>query len=472
MVLVCGVIVQAVDRVQPVPGNGPTSATADPRPEAVRWTPQVSGVTSRFRGVSAASDTVAWASGANGTIVHTVDGGQSWQTQAVPDAAALDIRDIDAIDERVAYALSIGPGPASRIFKTEDGGAHWQTQAINQDPQAFLDAMTFWSADHGIVMSDSVDGHFVILMTRDGKTWQRVPQSALPPALPNEGAFAASGTNIAVLTSRPTGSEFAAVGAGGQSARASSSASASASASISAKSEATAEHVWIGTGAAGVARVLYSHDGGRTWKVANTPIPAGPSAGIFSIAFRDELHGVIVGGDYKKERDAVDNVAVTSDGGATWTLVPTVPRANQRAAPVARPAPDGAPRADRSKAATAAPTANSPTANSTAIAGGLSGFRSVAAYVPAAARASAPAAATAASATPAPVAVTASLIAIGPAGADYSTDDGHTWRPLECAGFHAFSFAPHATVGWAVGENGRIARLDGLSVARSAPKSR
>jgi hypothetical protein len=34
------------------------------------------------------------------------------------------------------------------------------------------------------------------------------------------------------------------------------------------------------------------------------------------------LNGVIVGGDYKKERDASDNAAVTRDGGATWTLVP------------------------------------------------------------------------------------------------------------------------------------------------------
>ena len=45
----------------------------------------------------------------------------------------------------------------------------------------------------------------------------------------------------------------------------------------------------------------------------------GEATGIFSIAFRDAAHGVVVGGNYQRESDAIDNVAVTSDGGETWT---------------------------------------------------------------------------------------------------------------------------------------------------------
>src|ERR1044072_5048092 len=57
------------------------------------------------------------------------------------------------------------------------------------------------------------------------------------------------------------------------------------------------------------------------WQVAATPIKAGnDSSGIFSLAFRDALLGVAVGGDYKKTDEASDNVARTTDGGATWTL--------------------------------------------------------------------------------------------------------------------------------------------------------
>jgi photosystem II stability/assembly factor-like uncharacterized protein len=245
--------------------------------------PQSSGVTVRLRGVSAVSETVAWASGAGSTILRTADGGATWQRLAPPSADRLDFRDIDAVDERTAYVLSIGSGAASRIFKTGDAGATWETQFVNQDPDAFFDAMAFWDAANGIAVSDSVNGRFVIFTTGNGgRTWVPVPADRLPAALANEGAFAASGTNVAV---------------------------------------SGRDHVWFATGAAARARVLRSSDRGRTWSIAETPLAAGATAGIYSIAFRDASHGVVVGGDYAKEADAVDNLAITSDGGATWTLI-------------------------------------------------------------------------------------------------------------------------------------------------------
>lgn len=248
------------------------------------WSPQSSGVGARLRGISAASSQVAWASGAEGSLLRTTDAGATWVKLSPPvDADKLDFRDIDAIDERVAYALSIGPGTASRIYKTTDAGANWSLQYTNPEPKGFLDAMSFWDADHGLVIGDAVDGRFQILRTLNGgKTWTPVPDTALPPALPGEGAYAASGSNIAVVGQR---------------------------------------EAWIATNAAGKGRVLHTGDGGASWSVVETPLAAGPSAGIFSIAFRDALHGVIVGGDYKQEQAAIDNVAVTSDGGKTWALI-------------------------------------------------------------------------------------------------------------------------------------------------------
>jgi photosystem II stability/assembly factor-like uncharacterized protein len=249
-----------------------------------QWQPQNSGVTARLRGVSAVSEEVAWASGTGGTVVRTVDGGATWQDVSIPEAAeaALDLRDIEAFDAATAYALSIGSGGESRIFKTTDGGATWETQFVNPEPQGFFDAMSFWDAERGLAVSDSIDGEFYVLRTEDGgRNWVRVPAGAFPPALPGEGYFAASGTNVATWGSR---------------------------------------HAWMGTGAASEARVLRTTDRGRNWEVAATPLPAGPTTGIYSIAFRDELNGVVVGGDYAVEDAAVDNVAVTHDGGRTWTL--------------------------------------------------------------------------------------------------------------------------------------------------------
>src|SRR4051812_5040130 len=247
------------------------------------WEPQQSGVTARLRGVSAASDRVAWASGANGTVVRTADGGKTWTRLAVPDAERLDFRDVDAVSDTTAYILSIGNGPASRIYKTTDAGAHWTLQFTNDDAKAFFDAMSFWDAEHGIAMSDSVDGHFVIITTQDGgRTWTRVPGDRLPPALANEGGFAGSGTNIAVTR-------------GG--------------------------HAWIGTGASTTSRILATADAGAHWTIVDTPVASSASSGIFSVAFRDARHGLSAGGDYHKEKDAIANAARTSDGGRTWMPV-------------------------------------------------------------------------------------------------------------------------------------------------------
>ncbi len=244
----------------------------------VTWQPQTSGVTVRLRGVSAVSADVAWASGAGGTVLRTVDGGRSWQRRPVFGAEGLDFRDVDATSPTTTHVLSIGPGEASRIFATSDGGATWTERFRNTEAEAFYDALAFADAAHGAAFSDSVAGRFVIRLTADGgRTWTPVPPDRLPPALPNEGAFAASGSNVAM---------------------------------------AGTMRLWAGTTAS---RVLRSLDGGRTWSVHQTPLPTGEATGIFSIAFRDAMHGVVVGGNYQREDEAIDNVAVTADGGTTWT---------------------------------------------------------------------------------------------------------------------------------------------------------
>ena len=258
----------------PVSLLGLTTFLAGAAAAQLAWMPQPSGVTARLRGVSAVTDRVAWASGSGNTILRTEDGGATWTKLVSPTSDRLDFRDVDAVDARTAYVLSIGAGAASRIYKTTDAGGTWQLQHQNQDPKAFFDAMAFSDANNGVVVSDSVDGHFVILLTRNGgATCSREPTDRLPSAQDNEGYFAASGTNVTVRGKR----------------------------------------IWMGTGAAAKARVLRSEDRGRTWKIADTPVRAAASSGIYSIAFRDDRHGIVVGGDYAKETEAVENAAITTN---------------------------------------------------------------------------------------------------------------------------------------------------------------
>jgi len=245
---------------------------------AQTWISHSSGSKASLRGVSAVTSHVVWASGSAGTVLLSLDAGASWRSLPVPDSGQLDFRDVEAFDRHTAYVLAIGPGEKSRIYKTTDGGAHWTLQLTNPDPAGFLDAFAFWDETSGIAFGDTVNGEFEILTTGDGGAhWSR--QHA-PPALRSEGAFAASGTSIVTLGPN---------------------------------------HCWFATGGEGAARVYRSADRGRTWRVVNTPIRKdAASAGIFSLDFRDALHGVAAGGEYKKPNESAHVVAVTSDGGKTW----------------------------------------------------------------------------------------------------------------------------------------------------------
>ncbi|HEY6250968.1 MAG TPA: YCF48-related protein [Candidatus Angelobacter sp.] len=244
-----------------------------------QWEQQESGTEAQLRGISAVSSRVAWASGTKGTVLRTVDSGKHWARVGVDGAEALDFRDIQAFDEKTAFALSAGPGEQSRIYKTADGGAHWQLQFTNREPKAFYDCFAFWDRKHGIALSDSVEGSFLQLKTEDGKHWQPLHPRQLPAALPDEGAFAASGTCLITLG----------------------------------KSDA-----WFATGGP-AARVFHSGDRGQTWTVSITPVRSGAaSQGIFSLAFSDSKSGVAVGGDYKDPAGTADNAAITNDGGRSW----------------------------------------------------------------------------------------------------------------------------------------------------------
>jgi len=245
----------------------------------------------RLQAISVVDEAVAWASGLEGTVARTLDGGESWTASTVPGADSLQFRDVDAIDANTAYLLSSGGGESSRIYKTTDAGASWTLQFTNPDPSGFYDCMAFWDANHGAVYGDAVDGSLVILTTTDGESWSRVSESGLPEALPGEGGFAASGTCL-VTHGDSTG--------------------------------------WIGTGATSTARVIKTTDRGSTWTAYTTPVVSGSgTSGITTLGFYDDLFGITAGGEISSPDTHSDNVAVTHDGGLTWTLAeqPVMPGA-------------------------------------------------------------------------------------------------------------------------------------------------
>src|SRR5215470_10042319 len=264
-----------------------TLALAEGHVRQPKLTPQNSNTTQGLIAVSPVNERVVWASGRGGTFVVTTDGGRHWRSGVVPGAEALQFRDVEGVSDRVAYLQSIGNNTTDfRIYKTTDGGATWTMQFQNQLDGAFYDCFAFWSPTRGISHSDSVNGVFPDIRTRNGgHTWNSISTN-MPPALPGEASFAASGTCVATEGER---------------------------------------NAWIATGGSTSARILATTDSGNTWNAYDTPLVSNPSAGAFSVAFRDAYHGIVGGGDLDPADPNHAGTATSRDGGRTWTLTNPAP---------------------------------------------------------------------------------------------------------------------------------------------------
>jgi photosystem II stability/assembly factor-like uncharacterized protein len=244
-----------------------------------KLTAQNSGTNQLLISVSPVNASIVWASGTGGTYVVTTNGGETWKAAVVPGAENLQFRDVYAVSDRIAYLLSIGNDTNSfRIYKTVDGGRNWTIEFENETVNAFYDCFAFWTPTRGIAHSDSVNGVFPELRTTNGLSWESIAGN-MPPALPGEASFAASGTCVA------------------------------------AQGESNA---WIATGGSSVARILATRDGGNTWKAYDTPLVSSPSAGAISVAFRNPSDGIVGGGDLANNDRA--ETATSNDGGQTWNL--------------------------------------------------------------------------------------------------------------------------------------------------------
>ena len=150
-----------------------------------------------LRGVSVVNSDVVWASGAKGTVLRSIDGGQSITTVLVPGSEAIDFRDVHAFDADRAIVMTAGQ-PA-RMVLTENGGKTWAITYECEDKRSFFNAMAFWDDNRGIAFSDPIDGKLLIISTQDGgKSWQTLEPDRQPTTANDEHGYAASGTCLAV----------------------------------------------------------------------------------------------------------------------------------------------------------------------------------------------------------------------------------------------------------------------------------
>ena len=172
----------------------------------------------------------------------------------------------------------LSAGSPALLYKTGDQGS-MELVYEDYDPEIFYDSMAFWDDQSGVAVGDAVEGCLSILITRDGgSTWKKLSCKDLPPALPGEGAFAASNTNIAI----------------------------------------EGASCWIVTSRG---RILYSPDKGQRWDMLETPLkPSTETQGLYSLDFYDAKQGYAIGGDYTRPEAATENKLATENGGQTWTF--------------------------------------------------------------------------------------------------------------------------------------------------------
>jgi photosystem II stability/assembly factor-like uncharacterized protein len=303
-----------------------TLATLATKKIYAQWDIEDSHSTASLRGIHNAGGGVAWASGTNGTVLRSEDGGYLWQTCTIPPGAEkLDFRGIQAFDENTAIVMSSGTGDQSRLYKTTDGCQTWKLLFTNPDKEGFWDAVKFANKDLGFIVGDPVasprpphKAEFVFYVTEDGgAVFKRWANPVLAAEQSSSGAFAASNSSLVATPSPAYPHGFLWLGTGGTS-------------GPKIYLGGFASHVTEQNGFSPVAEVR--------WNPIKVPLAGSTSsAGIFSVALRESTSGtdhndwiltahlIAVGGDYQKPEATTGTAAFTTDGGQHWSVAQTPP---------------------------------------------------------------------------------------------------------------------------------------------------
>ena len=227
------------------------------------WILQEPGRDNRLFNVLSVSDNKVWASGENGTVLKSIDGGESWEniwtgadTLCVYNVAEVDENSVlisTSIDEQGTYA--------AHIFRTSDGGNTWVD--VYSQTGGFINSIKMFDQLNGIATGDPVDGVWTVIKTTDGgNTWFSI--SDPPAAIDNEQSY----LNSTTWVDNSTG--------------------------------------WFGTNKP---RAYRTSDGGNTWTAVDIP----DLSRVYSIAFNMSGMGIAV--NYNGQ------MARTIDNGANWEVI-------------------------------------------------------------------------------------------------------------------------------------------------------
>jgi len=135
------------------------------------WSIRDSGTTELLTCLSFVDDKNGWAGGYGGIVLHTTDGGTTWEVRKEASDGSQPIFDIQFVSHAVGYAS----GNFELLIKTTDGGKTWSDLSLNLD--RMFDAGLF-----NLHFTDENTGYVVgefggIARTRDGGvSWEWIDQ--------------------------------------------------------------------------------------------------------------------------------------------------------------------------------------------------------------------------------------------------------------------------------------------------------
>jgi photosystem II stability/assembly factor-like uncharacterized protein len=245
--------------------------------------------------MDAVDQNVLWALGIDNTgplknynwFSKTSNGGASYTSGNIfPDTNTYVLGNIEGIDANNAWVSAYYKNTFDKgvVYHTTNGGNNWTNGgAANMytvSGSSFIDLVCFLTPSLGITVGDPVGGEFEIYRTTDaGTTWSAVAGSVIPNSLPSEygklASFTKSGPN----------------------------------------------NIWFGTSKN---RIFRSVDAGQTWSVSSALTSTlGAAIQITKIAFRDPNNGLAkayFGSAYFSGL----TLWKTTDGGSTWTNLPSL----------------------------------------------------------------------------------------------------------------------------------------------------
>jgi len=241
--------------------NDVSNATFSIVQSPAAWINQASPSASDLYSVAVVDTSRAFAAGAGGLVMRTVNGGTSWFTTIgqVTD----DVYCIDAIDQLRAFVGTHSSTGVARIRRTQNSGLTWSIVYEDSSAGAFIDAIKMFDLNNGYAVGDPVGGQWTLLRTTDGgATWNQA------------ATLAQSGSETGWNNSMSwIGDSLG----------------------------------WFGTNNS---RVYYTTDGGASWSPGATSF-----ANSYGVSFANSLLGMT----------GAPPTAVSSNGGVTWANTASQP---------------------------------------------------------------------------------------------------------------------------------------------------